>query len=123
MRILRSIAVTVAGGALIAVVLFYLSAPMIGGCCHRVGTALGTTIVTTPGWIDPWTGEIRLETETSTDVNGQSITKVREQSFEDHLVIPLPVGFVVGSFLTLAVITIVSRRSRRAAPNPVVPAA
>ena len=112
MRILQTAVLTVAGGIVIAFLLFELTVPVIGGCCSRVGTATGTTLVETPGWTDPWTGEIRLATETYTDpTTGKSVTTVREQSFEGHLVIPLPVGFVVGSLLTLGLIAVV-RRSR-----------
>jgi len=123
MRLVATALLTVASGVLIAVVLFYLSVPVIGGCCHPVGTAGGTSLVITPGDTDPWTGEIRRETWTYTDSNGKSVTTVREQSFDDHLVIPLPVGFVVGSALTLTVISIVTRRPRKTAPDFAVPAA
>ena len=48
---------------------------------------------------------------------------VDPEPWEKYRVIPLPVGFAVGSLLTLTVITLVSRRPRTTAPKLVVPVA
>jgi hypothetical protein len=123
MRILRTVLLTVAGGVLIAVVLFVVTAPAFFDCCYRVYMP-GQNPVYTPDSVDPWTGEVRLETTTITNLTtGERVTTVRPlPPGDDHFVIPLPFGFAVGSLLTLTVITIVSRRPRTRPAEGAVPA-
>ena len=118
MRITRTALLTVAGGLLIALALFMMTMPPRGMCCPV------DFIVTDNGGINPWTGEVRpLRVDIYDHTTGQ-VTRTYEmpENWKDRRVVPVPVGFVVGSLLTLTVITIAARRARR--PVPVaVPAA
>jgi hypothetical protein len=119
MRILRTALLTVAGGVLAAftyVMLVTSPFPVIP-FSPRVDT-----VITDPGGIDLWTGEVRPLRGTARFGEGRYVFQYPEDP-EDLRVIPVPVNFAVGSLLTLTVITLVSRRPRTTSPNPVVPAA
>jgi hypothetical protein len=118
MPIVRTALLTVAGGLLIALVLFALTAPTARFLCCSPNV-----FVTKQGGVDQWTGEVRPMTLSVYDGTGKNpVTEVDDLS-ELAPPIPLRTGFVVGSLLTLTVIAINARRPRRTAPNPVVPAA
>jgi hypothetical protein len=119
MRILGTALLTLAGGLLIGLFLFYLTVPPVQ---HR-GCPVNC-IASQPGHIDFWTGEITPMILTQYDgaLQVQSVTVIPED-YRDYRVIPLPVGFVVGSFLTLTVITVATRRPRRPASDSAMPAA
>ena len=51
------------------------------------------------------------------------VTYEMPENWKDRRVVPLSVGFVAGSLLTLTVITIAARRPSRPAPDSAVPAA
>ena len=77
------------------------------------------------GHTDFWTGEITPEIRTQYALDGSGrVERVYElpKDWRNYRVIPLPVGLVVGSLLTLAVITVVSRRPGKAQPDSAVPA-
>ena len=117
MRLVARIALTLAGGLLVMLVLFVVTPRTEGRffCCP-----VGWTV--TPGGVDQATGEVR---PAIVSVNDGASTAVKTYAIieKDLTIIPYPVGFVAGSLLTLTAITIVSRRSRRIASVPVVPAA
>ena len=119
----RTIALTVAGGLLMAVVLFALTATS-ATYLDSVGRPDGTNFVEDFGGSDAWTGEFRFPTWSWTDPTGTRVTQQFDSpaAYRSHRVIPLPVGFVVGSLLTLAVITAI-QRPRKTASNSTVPAA
>jgi hypothetical protein len=120
MRILRTALLTVAGGLLIAFILFNMTALPISRFCCPVDH-----VVTDYGGINPWTGEVRpLRVDIYDHTTGQ-VTRTHEipENWKDRRVVPLPVGFVVGSLLTLTVISIAARRPRRATPDSAVSAA
>ena len=119
MRLVANTILTVAGGLVIAVILFYLTAPTFKPYLSRV-------VTTQEGHVDFWTGEItpRVLTRYSLESNPKVMNVwVDPEPWENYRVIPLPVGFVIGSLLTLTVITVVSRRPGRPAPNSAVRAA
>ena len=113
MRILRTGLLTVAGGLLIAFVLFSLTHPRNDLFCCGVNT-----FVTDQGGINALTGEVRPTIVTSYALDGSGRVTVGEypDNWKQIRVIPLPVGFVVGSLLTLTVITLARRRT--ATPRP-----
>ena len=114
MRILRTALLTVAGGVLLAVVLFMISLPPVVTILGGPGT------VVTRGQPDFWTGEMTPMIVT-TNV-GQATQAIEyPQGQENHRVIPLPVGFVAGSVLTLGLIAISGRR-KASLPPAVSPA-
>jgi hypothetical protein len=115
MRLVATIALTLAGGLLVIVIL-YLPVPRDDGdffCCP-------VNWVYEPGGIDPSTGEVRPAIVSVYD--GTPAVVKRYAVIEYHLdpVIPYPVGFVAGSLLTLTVITIAGRRRSKAASNPAI---
>ena len=120
MRIVRTALLAVAGGLLIASVLFMLTSPPDVKHVLSVGG-----VITQTGYIDFWTGEITPRIVTVHDFgSGKSASVyVTPEDYQDYRVIPLPVGFVVGSLLTLTVITIAARRPRENTPDPAVLAA
>jgi hypothetical protein len=126
MRMLRTAILTVAGGLLtvsagllIAVVLLTLTSPPDRG---RVVCPV-SCVATQAGRTDFWTGEITPMILSQYD-GALQVTNVRvvPEDYKDYRVIPLPIGFAVGSLLTLTVIAIAARRPRRTVPNPPVPA-
>ena len=116
MRIIRTALPTVAGGLLIALALFGMTQPPRSMCCPV------DFIVTDNGGIDPWTGEVRplrvnvYARDGSGELTRTYVTYEIPKNWKDLRVVPLPVGFVAGSLLTLTVITLASRR--RGAPRP-----
>ena len=124
MRILRTAILTVAGGLLIAVVLFWVTVPRWTSLGGPVGRPI-TNFVEDYGGTDPWSGEFRPWTWSWTDtVTGQRLTWVLgPDGYQSMWAIALPAGFAVGSLLTLTVITLASREPRTTSPNPVVPTA
>jgi hypothetical protein len=121
MRILRTPLLTVAGGVLMAftvVMLVTSPAPVIRF------TPRMNSVITDPGGIDLWTGEVRPVRMSAYDLEGKFVKEfIIPEDPDDLRVIPVPVSFAVGSLLTLTVITLASRRPRTTSPNPVVPAA
>jgi hypothetical protein len=123
MRILGTAHLTVAGGVLMALALFSMTMPPRGMCCPV------DFVVTDYGDINPWTGEVRplrvnvYARDGSGELTRTYVTFEMPENWKDLRVIPLPVGFAVGSLLTLTVITIAARRPRRPAPDSAVPAA
>ena len=113
---------TVAVGILMAVTLFTFTVPLTGGCCPTVlDAATETDFIITPGGVDPWTGEVRFGSVSYTLVaTGERVTLGPDRN--RTWFIPLPVGFAVGSLLTLTVITRAYRR-RKITPGLAVPAA
>ena len=123
MTIARIVVLTVGVGLLMALVLSFLTAPVIT-YLGPIGRPDATDFVEDFGGTNVWTGERIPRTWTYTDTNGQKITKVFEVSPEyDHGAIPLPAGFLAGILLTLAVIAVANRRTRGAAPETAAPAA
>jgi hypothetical protein len=117
MRILGTALLTVVGGLLIGSVLTSLTSPSM--------KFLGRSETTQAGHIDFWTGEITPMIMTQYSL--ESTPKVEHvwvvpKNWKDLRVIPLPVGFVVGSLLTLTVIILASRRPGKAQPDSAVPA-
>ncbi len=112
MRILQTAILTALGGLLIALVLFVLTSPAPRTVFLPVGRPDGTGFVTDFGGTDQWTGEVQPVTQSWTDPTGKRMTKVYALSPEDknYRAIPMPVGFVVGSLLTLGLIVILGRR-------------
>ena len=116
MTIARTVVLTVGAGLLIALVLSFLTASNIA-YTGPIGRPDATDFVSDLGGTNLWTGERIPRTWKYTDTNGQKITRVFEVPAEyDHGAIPLPVGFVAGSFLTLAVIAVV-RWPRKTPPR------
>ena len=112
MRILRTALLSVAGGIVIALLLFELTiSPSHILCCPV------NTIVTDPGGINPWTGEDRPMTVARYD-NTDTDPVIQVWEHDRNPFIPLPVGFVFGSLVTLTVVTI--ERRRRVTPPPAV---
>ena len=112
MRILRTARLSVAGGLLIASVLTYLTSPA------ENMKSLGLGVYTQAGHTDFWTGEVTPAILTRYDGSGR-VTNVYEipENWKNLRVIPFPVGFAVGSLLTLTVITLASRRPGKAQPD------
>ena len=119
MRILQTALLTVAGGVLIALVLSVMTMPPRGMCCPV------NFIIRDNGGIDPWTGEVRPTMVDIYDHGTGQVTNTFEipHNWRDLRVIPLPVGFAVGSLVTLGLLALVSRRPRGPAPKSTVPAA
>ena len=121
MRILRTAFLTVAGGVLMAVVVlgWNTATPhpkILGGP--------GVTI-TDEGGSNPWTGEVRpMLVVTPNYGAGGIITSTRTyeipENWRDLRVVPVPVGFAVGSLLTLTFIIFVSRKVQPNFPLPAV---
>ncbi len=106
MRTLRTAVLTLAGGIVIAFLLFEITiSPSHILCCPV------NTVVTDYGGINPWTGEDRPMTVIRYGIEPGSnpVTLVWEHDRSPF--IPLPVGFAVGSLLALGLIAVV-RRSR-----------
>jgi hypothetical protein len=121
---LRTAVLTVAGGLVVAVLLFVATVPSSSYLGGPVGRPEGTEFVADFGGTDLLTGEFRPFTWSWTNSAGQRVTKViAPDDYQNLHAIPLPVGFVVGSLLTLALITVAARRPRRRTPNSAVPAA
>ena len=117
-------ALTVAGGLLLAFVMFLMTVRVVS-YLGPVGRPEGTNFVEDFGGTDPWTGEFRPRTWTYTDPTGEQVTKVFElpDGLQNYRAVPLPVGFAVGCLLTLTVIAIATRRPRKGAPNSALSAA
>jgi hypothetical protein len=122
MRNLRTGLLAVLGGLVLAVALSWVMAP------HPVILGGPGTTITDLGGADPWTGEVRpmIVAVPNYGESGQ-VTSTRTyevpEEWRDIRVVPLPVGFAVGSLLMLGLIALVSRRPRGTAPNPAVPTA
>jgi hypothetical protein len=113
---LRTAILTVAGGLLLAVVLFIATAPDVGAWGGTVGRPVGTTDwVTVNGGVNPWTGDVRPATTSYTGATGKRVTTVVSRDFR-NTVIPLPVGFAAGCLLTIGLIAI--RRRLKTAKTP-----
>jgi hypothetical protein len=118
MRLLRDIVITVVGGLLTAAVLFCLTAPTILWL-GPVGRPDGTDFVEDWGGYDPWTGDFRPRTWTWTDPTGHQLERILgPNDYWKRQAIPLPVGFAIGSIVTLGVIA--ARRSRGTPSSPAV---
>ena len=106
-RLMRSIAVVVLGGVVTAVALFGVTsqAPTYG----YLGPLCATRTVVNPGF-DPWTGEPYGRTYECIDIlaDEPSTRLVTDEAPDDLIgrpVVPLPVGFVLGAFITLVWLT------------------
>ena len=121
MRILRTAVFTVAGGLLLAFAVYSLTLD------QSMFKTLGGPIVavTQQGSIDYWTGEVTPMILTIGDARPAGVRTefAIPHDYRTRRVIPLPVAFAVGSLLTLALVTVRSRRFRATSPNPVLPAA
>ena len=117
MKVLRIAVLTVAGGPPTAVVLYLATAPSFAYTCPIGDGRIGYDFVCEGGYADAWTGAFPPFTQSHTDIStGQRVTKVwGPNGYENIRVIPLPVGFVAGSLLTLAVIAVVRMASQDAA--------
>ena len=120
MRLLRTIVITVAGGLVIAVLLFWVTMTHFVYIGLPIGHAgVEANIVWDNGGTDPWTGEFRPPSRSYTFV---ATGEQRSQAFwpagsGDHRAIPVPVGFALGCLVTLGLIAVV-RRSRKTPPDP-----
>ena len=125
MKTFGTIALAISVGLVTAVVLFMLTAPIVGGCCSRVAVNGDRVIARTSGGVNAWTGEVTLPTTTSIDgATGKAVTEVRElaEDQRNYRVVPFPVGFAIGSLMTLAVITVARRPRGGALASHVSPA-
>ena len=105
------------GGLLIALILFGSTTHSSAYTCPVGDARLGYDWVCDGGFTDAWTGAFTPFTQTYTsNVSGERVTKFTEPN--RYGIIPLPVGFVVGSLLTLGVIAAVSMGPRRTAVLP-----
>ena len=101
MRLLRNVILTVVGGLLMAIVLFFVTFPQ-GPSVYIGMPSLGDLdFVVDVGGTDPWTGVYR--------------DAFRSRPYETGTwwTIPLPVGFAIGAFLVMAVIFARSDRAKR----------
>jgi hypothetical protein len=110
MRILRTTVLTVAGGLFLSFAVYSLTLD------QSMFKTLGGPIVavTQQGSIDYWTGEITPMILTLGDARpgGVQTEFAIPHDYRTRRVIPFQVAFAVGSLLTLAVITLTSRRPR-----------
>ena len=120
MNIARTIALTVAGGLLMAWVLFSfrpgvpLNFGHLGGVIGR-----GPETIVEPAGYDLWTGIAHGETVTYEDLaTGQQVTETKVPPYSDGAgsrAIPVPVGFAAGCLVTLVVL-VAAGTTRRTAP-------
>ena len=115
--IIRTIALVLTGGVVIAVVLSMLTVRSFNWT-GPIGRPIATDLVEDWGGTDPWTGEYRDRTWTYTDANGLRVTRILETGDGYTGSIPLPIGFVVGSLLTLSVISMAAWALNRPASTP-----
>ena len=123
MRFVRTTILTVAGGLLMAVVLFALTAPTLNPLAGPRRPD-GTTIATDQAFTDWLTGEFLpdgFRFYTNTVAGEQRV--MPPGTVSEYRAIPLPAGFVAGCLLTLVVIAVAARRPRRTASDSAVPAA
>ena len=113
-RLLRAVALLLAGGLLMAVVLFSMTTPDFGNPRTRIGETLVEV-----GDLNPWTGEVRFTVRARHD-HGAGAPSLLVDWEKVGPVIPLPMGFAIGSLLTLGVIVVAALRPRRTAAGPAV---
>jgi hypothetical protein len=119
MRMVRTALLTVAGGALMTFAVLMLGPNPVPTYHLGVGW-----VVTVPGGIDLWTGEVRPMTVRIPYGAGTSVKEVQwPEDYKNLRAIPIPVSFAAGSLLTLTAIALVGRRPRRTPSDSVVPAA
>ena len=109
MRLAQTLALSVAGGLLLAVVLFWATSINFTPTHFAPVGPLGTSATTQGQGFDPWTGQPHPETITWTVVaTGEQTIYTFElpASTEGTRAIPVPVGFVVGCLLALGFIAI-----------------
>lgn len=112
---LETVGLTVAGGLLLGLFLFTMTSGTPASLGGPVGRPPGAGPATNAYWhYDPWTGQPLPWTRTYTVIaTGDPVvqTFALPDSMQGTRAIPVPVGFMAGTLLTLGVIAL--RRLRR----------
>jgi hypothetical protein len=111
----RTVTLALAGGILLGLFLFTMTSGTPTSLGGPIGRPPGTGPATTDHWhYDPWTGQPQPETRTYTVIaTGEQLVQAfgLPDSMQGTRAIPVPVGFAVGSLLTLVVIALRRPRS------------
>ena len=114
----KSIAVVVVGGVVTAIALFVLTSAT--PTYAYLGPLCAIREIAPPGF-DPWTGEPHGRIFDCKPIDGSATTRVTGEPPDELIgrpVVPLPVGFALGAFITLAWLTVGSIADRRRAWIP-----